>query len=289
VWSADSGELIKTLSFDKHAFVLADTVAVGASPRGELLVTLSTNGCGRVWSAEGLEPLGELRVKEPMNQGGSLQLSADGARLVVPTSDGRAHVFDLAGGKPKELAVLGVSGQSVARVSLSPAGDAVALGRSDGIIELWNVAAGGRVALPGDAARPNTLCFSPDGAKLLAAGEDDAVRVWRTSGGEPLVLREERTISDRAAVTLGAPPPSDPWEPWNGFTAAQFSADGSWIAAGSAVGHLVLWDAASGRQLLRITPFREMGRVLALEFAPDGARLAASSEYGTAVVVELGR
>jgi WD40 repeat protein len=195
----------------------------------------------------------------------------------------------MGGGTPKELAVVGTPGLSLAQAALSPAGDAVALGRADGTIELWTVATGVHAALPGGATRPNVLGFSFDGAKLLAACEDDAVRVWRVSGGEPLVLREERTASDRAVVTLGPPPPQDPDEPRSGFTAARFSADASWIAAGSSVGHLVLWDAASGRQLLHLTPFPQVERVLALDFAPDGARLAASGEDGTAVVVRLGR
>lgn len=57
------------------------------------------------------------------------------------------------------------------------------------------------------------------------------------------------------------------------------SADGAWLAAGSADGTIRLWDAASGRQLALLEGHTDDVRSVA--FSPSGDRLASVSEDGT--------
>jgi WD40 repeat protein/Flp pilus assembly protein TadD len=94
------------------------------------------------------------------------------------------------------------------------------------------------------------VAFSPDGARVAAAGNDRVIHVWDAAGKEVLTL-----------------PGHDDW-----VTALAFSPDGRLLATAGADRAVKLWDARSGtlRQVLR----GHAVPVAALAFAPDGKTLA---------------
>src|SRR5262249_9667489 len=76
----------------------------------------------------------------------------------------------------------------------------------------------GQAAFP--TAIVSALRFSPDGRLLLVASRDDSVSVWDLARGErQLELRGRH----------------------GGIRAAEFSADGTWVATGSQDGTLRAW------------------------------------------------
>jgi WD40 repeat protein/Flp pilus assembly protein TadD len=100
--------------------------------------------------------------------------------------------------------------------------------------------------------------FSPDGSRVLTAGEDGKIHLWDSETGQETIP----PLVEGGMVTF-----------------ALFSRDGHRIAAGSSEGTARVWDAHSGRP---VTPLLSLNRRDAgatqparwLEFSPDGRLLA---------------
>ena len=188
-------------------------------------------------------------------------------RLVTGSDDGRVRAFDVAA-PSKPPMVLAVVGSPVRSLALDRSGALLAAGAFDGTIRIWNrkgangapalvkswqahagaisglaFDASGRLAstaLDGQLrlweagtfaehrpATPNTalprlngLAWSHDGRRIATASDGDGVQVFDVAGDSaPLRLGQNTRIS-----------------------AAAFSADSRWLAAGTASGQLLLWN-----------------------------------------------
>ena len=100
--------------------------------------------------------------------------------------------------------------------------------------------------------------FSPDGRRLLSAGEDGA-----------LLLLDAKTLEvvGRGRGHSGA------------VLAAAYSPDGTRIATGGFDNTVRLWDAASVEELMRLPG--HAGAVTGLAFSADGRRLATVASDGS--------
>jgi hypothetical protein len=103
-------------------------------------------------------------------------------------------------------------------VAVSPDGQRLLTGSSDGTAKLWN-AASGRVihTLKGHKAKVGAVAFSPAGRRILTGSQDGTAKVWdAATGGELHTLTGHRT----------------------GVAAVAFSPDGRYMLTG--------WDASVG-------------------------------------------
>jgi WD40 repeat protein/DNA-binding SARP family transcriptional activator len=110
-----------------------------------------------------------------------LDLSPDGARLAVGTSDGRVGLAHVESGEWIQPPI-DVHGSWVRRVSFSPDGSLFASSGHDGQVRLWDGHSGTPVAgiTPDRPGVWTAVEFLPDGATVIIADRDGAVHTWDT-------------------------------------------------------------------------------------------------------------
>jgi eukaryotic-like serine/threonine-protein kinase len=100
----------------------------------------------------------------------------------------------------------------------------------------------------------NDIRFSPDGSRVLTAGNDGKVHLWDSETGEAVF---------------------PPWTVGGTVTHAVFSADGRRIAAAGRNGTARVWDTASGQPLT--PPLSHNGPIRWIDFSPDGRQVVTAA------------
>lgn len=184
VWDARTGAL-------SGPAVTADFGALGVSPDGRQLAVESGLDEVQLWAVD----THRLHGRIASAPGGDLTLVfVPGTRLLalptVAAVDGQVQLWDIDSGRGVATLVDctvsgGESGRPVAvtAVATDPAGRRIAAGTEDGTVRLWEVASG-RVLGPPLTMQPGLreLALSPDGATLVALGQDQVFTLWRVGG-----------------------------------------------------------------------------------------------------------
>jgi RNA polymerase sigma factor (sigma-70 family) len=194
----------------------------------------------------------------------SLAVSADGRTLALEGEGHALLLWDTAAGK--EIGRLEGHGKRVVGLAFSPAGGRLASGSiEDSTVRLWDLAT--RKELRRFTYAAHSLAFSPDGALLVAGGEDEGVRVWQAADGKELLhLPDDETH-------------------WTRACSVSFSPDGRTLATGSMNGQVRLWEAATGK--LRHFLGGYEGWLAAPAFSPDGRLLAAGGSSTATLLWDL--
>jgi WD40 repeat protein len=183
-------------------------------------------------------------------------ISADGRRVAAGDLKGDVIVWDLESQKIIARFPGGGEGSLVGMLVAVPGSDWFAAATTDGTVGLWDP---DRPQAPqktlGNAGGPPIAAVevSNDGANLVSVTENDEVKVWRLSDGEPI------------GGFQGAP---------SSHSGVAFSKDGSLVATGAADGAIHVWHRADGRELAALR--RHGDAVHRVLFMPDGSLLTAS-------------
>ena len=200
-------------------------------------------------------------------------------------------------------ASLAGAAETASGLAFSPDGSLLASGGPEGVLFLWDTAAGERVATlldPDEAALPDvtSLAYRPDSEGLAAGDAGGAIRLWDQAAGEITVML---AAGDSAVTSLAFDPSGsllaagmgdgglqvwdlvagEPPAVLDGHTGAvtglAFPAGGDALASGGADGAIWLWDMPGGEP----RQFADTGAaVLHLAASPDGAILAAALDDG---------
>jgi serine/threonine protein kinase/WD40 repeat protein len=198
----------------------------------------------------------------------SVSLSPDGQRAVATLKNGSVEVWSVPDGR--KLTTLQARTQNgYSRAVFSPSGDAVAVGSGRDVVLCdptnGHVLKTLQTTINGQGLSLSIydVAFSPDGA-TVAAGTGSFVTVWDHKTG---------------VVTHKIPGPTS----W--MICVRFSPDGRFLAAGSGawdsdgtgkgVGHVIVWDLTTRREVFR-SPGLPDG-IYGLAWSPDGKRVAAGS------------
>jgi WD40 repeat protein/energy-coupling factor transporter ATP-binding protein EcfA2 len=223
------------------------------SPDGSRIVTASTDGMARVWSADGSSPTVVLRGHKDWVV--AVAVSPDGTRIVTGSPDGTARVWN-ADGSGEPLVLRHEAG--VASVAFSPDGSRIATGSDDETAWLWTLDGTSEPTILRAHDGPvEIVAFSPDGSRLLTASEDATVRVW--SVDDPSSL----------SVLLSGHEGS--------ITQASFSPDGSRILTGAADGGVHVWSADGSGEPVVLGRGSGIASIFTADFSPDGTQVVATA------------
>jgi WD40 repeat protein len=192
------------------------------------------------------------------------------ARAFVGCSDGKISEFDFAQPKaePKEL---GTHGGYVTSVAL--AGPCVVSGGYDGRLVWWDAAQRKQVrAVDAHSKWIRAVTVTRDGKTLVSVGDDMVARVWDADSGErkhELRGHAEKTPTHFPSMLF----------------ACATTPDGKYLATGDKVGHVVVWELATGKPVTTLeapvmytwdpTARRHsIGGIRSLAFSADGTSLA---------------
>ena len=212
-------------------------------------------------------------VKQVSAQGSVFTLARvpQTSRLFLGGSDFKVCEIDLASPKP-EPRELGRHDSYVTGLTL--AGPALVSGGYDRRLVWWDPEKRTRVRAVDDAHRKwvRDVTSAPDGKVVASVADDMVCRLWDAAEGK--LLRELRGHQEKTPHHF----------PSMLFTCA-FSPDGQHLATGDKLGHVVVWEVASGRQAATLEapvlytwdPVQRrhsIGGIRSLAFAPDGKLLA---------------
>jgi WD40 repeat protein len=155
--------------------------------------------------------------------------------------------------------------------AISPDGKSLAVVGDDGLLDIWELTGGQRIARLSEAATALLdIAWSTGGSGLIAMGDDGLLHIWQGANFEHLSFGEHAEVEGKR-------------EPIH--TALGVSPDGAEIAYGDALGNIVVVDAARLSLDHYLLPSETQGaeqpQIVDLAYAPDGVLLAALDEHGT--------
>jgi WD40 repeat protein len=256
LFNADSGKSIWSTRVENKIVTLIWAVAF--SPDGHRVATGCDDGALQLWDATTGAQLGQTMTGHTGAVLGA-GFSPDDRQIATVSVDGTLRIWSATVGQ----AMRGPD-TFVGQVAFSHDGQRVA-GSGDITVEQWDVGSGQpRPSLP--PSGPGTTGFGfADSGRIVTAGADGSVQVWRADTGQP------------------AGPPVHISVPGGDLTFA-FSGDGREVALGeNNDGTIQLWEVATGRLLgqpMTTNPPHALG---GLAFSPDGRHLAAGYADGLRV------
>jgi eukaryotic-like serine/threonine-protein kinase len=259
VWDVETG---RQIAQDVH---LDPVWGVAFSPNGKTLASSTVAGAIKLWDMTQVEEATTIP-----NMGGvtALGFESNGRTLLVGNS-GPTKLIDVVAGK--EVAVLPASGV----MAISTNAELLAGPTADEQGAVWNVRAGRAIAefpLRRTDVHPG-VALSPEGKRVAIYYKwkgDNTVKVWDVAAREPKTLTVATQYGNRLCVQC-----------------AEFSPDGTLLAAGFQFQWVTVWDVESGNVKLEFSQPPAMMWIRSLAFSLDCRALAVGTDNGAVTLWEV--
>jgi WD40 repeat protein/DNA-binding SARP family transcriptional activator len=235
------------------------------SPNGSLLAFSPAPDRITLWRATTRETTGAPLVGA-VGHVNDIAFSPDG-KLIAAAGSRHAVVWNVAARKP--IRTLPAGGFGASSVAFSPNGAALAIGRLDSTLTVYNLKTGKQTAsLPGDWG-VTSIDFSPNGKLLASATLSGSTTVWN--------LAQQNAASALTGPVLAH--------------AVRYSPDGRLIAVGDSSGTVTLWKlepnhraSIPGQTIWAAQSVSQLtghgGAVRSIDFDPHGKTLITLSDDG---------
>ncbi|WP_435015991.1 hypothetical protein TA3x_003549 [Tundrisphaera sp. TA3] len=238
--------------------------ALRLSPDVRMMLQINREGVAQIWDlsdGSARAPLpGRWSAGAFLPSGRGVVLSEYRTGDLSARTAGTGMPISLAFPRPTDPRGAILSREKLGPLAVSPDGRWLAAGGANGMVAVWDAAAGQVAFVDRDAHRRavTAVAFSADAKRLLTAGRDRSARLWKVDARGALA-------PDGPAIT--APEPIS--------AAAIDPRDGGRIAIGT-TGGVVLLRPPGAAQPARVDAMD--GAINALAFAADGKRLFAGSD-----------
>ncbi|MGO9959763.1 MAG: hypothetical protein ACLP50_27930 [Solirubrobacteraceae bacterium] len=318
------GSLYASFSYLEAAItrVGVDRVAVGLRAAARLQSSSSFSSLVRHVEREAHHLRPPYPCRQPGYAARQIALDAIGTGDTALAHQARAYLEGIAA--PQLIPQWGTTGSSTAlirtlagydrsvlAVALSADGQRAVSGGDDGMVRVWDLAAGTQRGAPltGHDGSVLAVAISADGQRAVSSSDDGSVRVWDlaagTQRGAPLTRLDCRVLAvaisadGQLAVSGGDDGMVRVWDLAAGTQrgasltghdcrvwAVALSADGQLAVSGGDDGSVLVWDLAAGTQ--RGAPLTgHDGSVWAVALSADGQLAVSGGEDGTVRVWDL--
>jgi WD40 repeat protein len=286
LWNNADGKLLSQVP--AHAGAVN---AVAFHGQGAQVATGGADGFVRLWALP-IQPTRVLTHADAVR----VAATADGKRLFTGGNDKTVYSWPVppTGQAPPMQPERKFAGHpaAVTAVAVSPNGSVLASAGEDGVIRFWNQANSQQTDTIGaHAGAVTSLAFDPTNAKLLSTSLDGSIKLWQL----PLVPAKAFAHPDQATCVAVSPDGNSLltgcndkqariWTLANGqarpltgpagaLNGVAWSSNGAQAAGVSADKLLLVWNAADGKEVVRIAGLPAEGRSVA--FSPDGKQVVA--------------
>ena len=248
LWDTASGKEFQT--FKGHIGIVT---GVTFSPDGKYMLTGGDDKTARLWDIQTGQEIHQFLGHTHIVH--ALSFSPDGKYVLTGSHDGSARLWEV---QPhSELPVFTGHQEGIAAVAFSPDGKYLATADYGDTMRLWDVTTGQTLQIIIGTGEVNYgLKFSPDGKYILTGNmADGSASLWDVRTGQSI---RQFAINGLDSINTVA-----------------FSPDGRYILAGGAsysgqVTFAQMWEAQTGKEMLRFTVPSSVADVYMVDFSPDG-------------------
>jgi len=236
---------------------------------------------------------------EPGNYIGGAQFSPDGDRIVSPSPNSSARVWETQTGKV--LVTLQGSEGGTLDAQYSPDGQRVVGACIDKTARVWDAQSGKLLAtLHGHEGRVFSAQFSPTGQRVVTASEDKTAREWESQSGKLMVTLQGHEAAVQTAqfspdgqlIVTDDDTNTRVWDARSGKLLTThpgenkpaFSQDGKLIVTASKDNTARVWKVRTGKLLVTLAGHKDL--IISAAFSQDGERIVTASVDKTARVWE---
>ncbi len=198
MWDVESGKCVRT--FRGHTNGVR---GIAYSPEGRRIASASFDETIRVWDTGTGDCLKVIKGHEgPVH---CVTFTKDGKKIASSSRDNTIRIWEWETGRC--LKILKGHTNWIESIALSPDDTQIVSGSDDNTIRIWNAIPADSVAaslgnwfkeagslfkssadcikvFQGHENKVNSVCFSPDGTKILSGSSDKTIRIWNVETGE---------------------------------------------------------------------------------------------------------